>query len=62
MIGFQHSYLSSITKLRKTGFRHQMQLVYHDDVIDWEHSPRYWRLESTGHRWIPLTKASDAGL
>ena len=35
---------------------------YHDDVIKWKHFLRYWPLwgESTGHRWIPLTKASDA--
>ena len=36
----------------------------HDDVIKWKHFPRYWPFvrEFTGHRWIPLTKASDAGL
>ena len=27
----------------------------------WKHFPRYW-LFVTGHRWIPLTKASDAEL
>ena len=34
----------------------------HDDVIKWKHFPRYWPFvrEFTGHRWIPLTKASDA--
>ena len=31
----------------------------HDDVIKWNHFPRYW---SFGHRWIPLTKGSDAEL
>ena len=33
----------------------------HDDVIKWNYFPRYWPLlrESTGHRWIPLTEASD---
>ena len=38
--------------------------VVYDDVIKWKHFPRYWPLwgESTGHRWIPLTKASDAEL
>ena len=37
-------------------------VVYHDDVIKGKHFPRYCflRLESTGHRWIPLIKASDA--
>ena len=32
-----------------------------DDVIKWKHLLRYWPLcgEFTGHRWIPLTKASD---
>ena len=36
----------------------------HDDVIKWKHFPRYCPLcgELTGHRWIPLTKASDAEL
>ena len=36
----------------------------HDDVIKWKHFPRYWPFmrETTGHRWIPLTKASDAEL
>ena len=34
----------------------------HDDVFKWKHFPRYWPLwgEFIGHRWIPLTKASDA--
>ena len=36
----------------------------HDDVIKWKHFPRYWQFvrRTTGHRWIPLTKASDAEL
>ena len=36
----------------------------HDDVIKWEHFPRYCPLcgEFIGHWWIPLTKASDAEL
>ena len=31
--------------------------VKHDDVIKWKYFPRYWPflVESTGHRWIPLT-------
>ena len=35
-----------------------------DDVIKWQHFPRYWFLcgEFTGHRWIPRTKASDTEL
>ena len=36
----------------------------HGDVIKWKYFPHYfplWR-QSTGHRWIPLTKASDAEL
>ena len=41
--------------------------IYHDDVIRWKHSPRYWPFGreltgDTGHLWIPLTKASDAEL
>ena len=37
---------------------------HHDDVIKWKHFPRYWLFvgEFTGHRWIPLTKASDTEL
>ena len=36
----------------------------HCDVIKWKHLPRYWPFErgTSGHRCIPLTKASDAGL
>ena len=38
---------------------------WHDDVIKWIHFFRVtghlWG-ESTGHRWLPLTKASDAEL
>ena len=39
------------------------KLFISDDLIRWEHFPRDWSLwgESTSHRWIPLTKASDAG-
>ena len=35
-----------------------------DDVIKWIHFPRYWPFVRgfTGHRWISLTKASDAEL
>ena len=36
----------------------------HDDVIKWKHFPRYWPFVRDIHRprWIPPTKASDAGL
>ena len=36
----------------------------HDDVINWKRFSRYWPSvrETTGHRWIPLTKASEAEL
>ena len=36
----------------------------YDDVTKWKHFPRYWPFvrEFTGHRWIPLRKASDAEL
>ena len=33
----------------------------HDDAIKWKHTGPL-RGESTGHRWILLTKTSDAGL
>ena len=37
---------------------------HHDGVIKWKHFPRYWPFFRVfiGHRWIPLTKASDAEL
>ena len=35
------------------------QNVFHNDVMKWKHFPRYWPF---GHRWIPLTKASDTEL
>ena len=45
--------------------RHEHSVaVTHDDVIKWKHFPRYWsfvRGIHRPHRWIPLTKASDAG-
>ena len=34
----------------------------HDDVIKWKHFPRNWPFVRGIHRWIPLTKASDAEL
>ena len=36
----------------------------HDDVIKWNHFPRYWPFVRvfTGHRWIPLTQTIDAEL
>ena len=36
----------------------------HNDFIKWKHFLRYRPLwgKSTGHRWIPITKASDAEL
>ena len=40
------------------------QALWHDDVIEWKKIPVIGHLcgEFTGHRWIPLTKASDAEL
>ena len=40
----------------------RQNLEYHDDVIKWKHFPRYWPFVREIHRWIPLTKASDAEL
>ena len=39
-------------------------LDFYDDVIIWKHFQRCWQLwgESTGHRWVPITKATDAEL
>ena len=44
-------------------FEYQVRLL-HDDVIKWEHFPRYWPFVRGIHRsrWIPHTKASDAEL
>ena len=38
--------------------------LFHDDVIKWNHFPRYWPFVRGIHRsrWIPSTKASDAEL
>ena len=48
--------------LSNSQYLHEQNIFYiHDDVIKWKHFQRYWPLwrESTGHRWIPLTEASD---
>ena len=39
-------------------------VLTHDDVIKWKHFPRYWTFVRGIHRsrWMPRTKASDAGL
>ena len=40
-------------------------LKTHDDVIKWKHFPRNWpfvRGKFTVPRWVPRTKASEAGL
>ena len=34
----------------------------HYDVTKWKHFPRYWSFVVGGHRWIPVTKGSDAEL
>ena len=41
-----------------------IHFLIHDDVIKWNHFPRYWPFVSGIHRsrWIPRTKASDAEL
>ena len=53
------------------GGRNSNQISYssgmmwiHDDVIIWKELPHYWPFVRgiTGHRWIPLTKASGAEL
>ena len=33
--------------------------IFHDDVVNWKHFPRYWPFV-WGPQWIPHTKASDA--
>ena len=34
----------------------------HDDVIKWEHFPRYWPFLRGIHRWILLTKVNNETL
>ena len=36
----------------------------YNDIIKWKYFPHYWPFvrESTGHRWVPLTKANDTEL
>ena len=45
-------------------YPHPQHNYSHDDVIKWKHFPRYWPFvrEIPGHRWLPLTMASDAEL
>ena len=53
-------WLSKMTELFSTIWVFSL----HDDVIKWEHFPRYrpFLRESTGHRWIPHTKTNDTEL
>ena len=39
-----------------------MSNCIHDDVTKWKHFPRFWRFLRGPHRWIRLTKTSDAEL
>ena len=41
-----------------------INFTFHDYGKKWKHFPRYWPFVkgTTGHRWIPLTKASDSAL
>ena len=61
--------LMIIIKLRPKGGnyirRFMLDVLHqHDDVIKWKHFPRYWPFVRGihRHRWIPLTKDSDAEL
>ena len=62
---------ASATILNKTRLRlraipvdNGFNTLAHDDFIKWKHFTRYWPFvrESCSHRWILLTKASDAEL
>ena len=57
-----HRYQRSVVNSKLVSFA--FVAVVHDDVIKWKHFPRYWPFvrETTGNRWVPLTKASDAEL
>ena len=52
------------SQLKKNYWFFESKISQHGDVVKWKHFPCYWPLweESTSHRWIPLTKASDAKL
>ena len=46
-------------------YAHALETVpQHNDVMKWKHFPRNWPFvrEFIGHRWMPLTKDSDAEL
>ena len=61
----QHTLIWAVAHINPD-WRHRRVFIskVHDDVIKWKHFPRYWSFlrGSTGHWWIPLTKASDAEL
>ena len=62
-----HIYLRQHNVIMIFLFTLKRRNTIHDDIIKWKHFRRYWSFvrgigEFTGHRWIPLTKASDAGL
>ena len=58
----EQQYIAFLIIFRHMGFHGY--ILYHDDVIKWKHFRVAGPLcgEFTGHRWIPLTKASDAEL
>ena len=49
------------TPCEEVQYQTQVKIVY-DNVIKWRLVPRYWPFVRGIHRWIPLTKASDAKL
>ena len=65
-----HIFILSISLLVMSNIRNYFSTLMqhsppeHDDVIKWKLFPRYWPFVRGIHRsrWIPRTKASDAGL
>ena len=52
-----------VTECQESSFNNDCPFEFnHDDVITWKHISTLLAGESTGHWWIPLTKASDAEL
>ena len=72
LLFFHYSGYFIQTSLRKQCIKHWACWLFtvcirdpqcHDDVIKWNQFPRYWPfVRGIGPRWIPRTKASDAGL
>ena len=64
-LGSPHIDVTNVSPRDHFSYRPYSCALPHDAVSKWKQFPRYWPpwcREFTGHRWIPLSKASDAGL